>query len=68
MTILRLIRDEILGLFVDDGAMALQVIILIAVLGGAVKLAGLPPLVAGLLLIVGLLAILAASLWRKTRG
>lgn len=68
MTLLKMIWDETFGLFVDDGALALQVVALIAALTAAVKLAGLPPLMAGGLLIAGLLAILAASLWRKTRA
>lgn len=68
MSILKMIWDETFGLFVDDEALALQVVALIAALTAAVKLAGLVPMMAGGLLIVGLLAILAASLWRKTRG
>ena len=68
MTILKAIWDETFGLFVDDGALALQIVILIAALAAAVKLAGLPPLLAAALLIVGLLSILAVSLRRKARG
>ena len=68
MTILKAIWDETFGLFVDDGALALQIVILIAALTAAVKLAGLPPLLAAALLIVGLLSILAVSLRRKARG
>ena len=68
MTVLKLIWDETFGLFVDDEALALQVVALIAVLTAAVKLAGLAPLAAGGLLVAGLLAILGASIWRKTRS
>lgn len=68
MSILKLIWNETFGLFVDDGALALQVVILIAALAAGVKLAGLPPLWAALLLIAGLLGILAVSLKRKTRS
>lgn len=68
MTILRMIWAETFGLFVDDGALALQVVILIAALTAGVNLVSLPPLLAALLLIVGLLGILAVSLWRKVRG
>jgi hypothetical protein len=68
MTILRMIWDETFGLFVDDGALALQVVVLIAALTASVKLVGVPPLLAAMLLIVGLLGILAVSLLRKVRG
>lgn len=68
MRILRMIWDEAFGLFVDDGALALQVVALIAALTALVKLAGLSPLVAAGLLILGLLVILASSLWRKVRA
>lgn len=63
-----LIWEETLGMFVDDGAMALQATLLIAVVAGAVKLLGLPPLLGGVLLLVGCLLVLGLSLWRKTRG
>ena len=63
-----LIWEETLGMFVDDGAMALQATLLIAVVAGAVKLLGLPPLLGGVLLLIGCLIVLGLSLWRKTRG
>ena len=68
MTILKAIWDETFGLFVDDGALALQIVVLISVLTASVKLLGVPPLLAAMLLIVGLLGILAVSLLRKVRG
>lgn len=68
VNLLKVIWDETFGMFVDDGALALQVVVLIGVLAGAVKLAGLPPLWAAPLLIMGLLGILALSLRRKVRG
>lgn len=68
MSVLKIIWDETFGLFVDDGALALQVVVLIALLAAAVKLGGLAPLLGGGLLILGLLAILAASLRRRTRA
>lgn len=67
MTLLKMIWDETLGMFVDDGALALQAVILIAAVGGAVKLLGLPPLIGGAVLLIGCLAALGLSLRRKTR-
>lgn len=62
-----LIWDETLSMFVDDGAMALQAAVLIALVAGAVKLLGVAPLLGGVLLLAGCLAVLGLSLWRKTR-
>lgn len=67
MIVLKLIWDEILGMFVDDGALALQAVVLIAVVAGLVKGLGLSPLVGGVLLLVGCLVALGLSLLRKTR-
>lgn len=67
MNLLRLICKEVLGLFIDDGSLALLSLLLVAVVTGLVKLIGLPPLWGGLLLLVGCLAILAESARRGSR-
>jgi hypothetical protein len=67
MNPLRLVWDELLAMFVDDGALALQVVALIAALVACIKLLGLNPLIGGILLLLGCLAILIGSLLRKTR-
>lgn len=67
MALLKAIWDETLGMFVDDGALALQAVILIAAVAGAVKLLGLSPLIGGAVLLIGCLAALGLSLRRKTR-
>lgn len=61
---IRLVFRELVGMFVDDGNLALLALILIALITAAVKLLGLPPLIGGLLLLAGCLAILLQS----TRG
>ena len=48
-------------------ALALQAVLLIAAVTAAVKLIGLPPILGGLLLLVGCLVILGLSLARKAR-
>lgn len=68
MNLLKLIWEETFGMFVDDGALALQIVVLIAAIAGAVKLMGLSPLLGGVLLLAGCLALLALSLLRRTRG
>ena len=67
MNLLKTIWDETLGMFVDDGALALQAVILIAAVAGAVKLLGLSPLLGGAVLLIGCLVALGLSLARKTR-
>ena len=67
MTIVRLILRELVGMFVDDGNLALLALILIAAVTAAVKLLALPPLLGGILLLVGCLAILVHSVRRAVQ-
>ena len=67
MNMLKTIVDEIIGLFVDDGMLALLCVVLIAVVTGAILLLGLPGLWGGALLLVGCIAILAWSVVRATK-
>ena len=67
MTVLRGALLELWGLFVDDGSLAAQALALILVVAVLVKAAGIAPLAAGALLLVGCLAILALSLRRGSR-
>ncbi|MDX8467766.1 hypothetical protein RFM26_18905 [Mesorhizobium sp. VK23B] len=68
MKIIRLVLKELVGMFVDDGSLALLVLLLIGLVGGAVKLLALPPLAGGVLILVGCLAILLESTRRGARG
>ncbi|MBZ9885471.1 hypothetical protein LB535_24340 [Mesorhizobium sp. CA10] len=65
---IRLVFKELVGMFVDDGNLALLALILIALITAVVKFLGLPPLIGGLLLLVGCLAILLQSTRRAARG
>ena len=67
MTMIRLVIKELVGMFVDDGSLALLALVLIALITAAVKLLALPPLVGGLLLLAGCLAILLQSARRAAR-
>jgi hypothetical protein len=67
MTLLRTILAELVHLFVDDGAMALSVALLIAVIAVAVKLMMLQPLLGAILLFAGCITILADSLRRAVK-
>ena len=67
MNVVRFILEEVVGMFVDDGSLALLALILIALVTAAVKVLGLPPLVGGFLLLAGCLAILLESARRAAR-
>ncbi|WP_137931524.1 hypothetical protein [Mesorhizobium comanense] len=64
MTVIRLIAKEFFGMFVDDGNLALLALVLVAAITAAVKLLALPPLLGGVLLLVGCLAVLLHSVRR----
>lgn len=67
MELLKIIWTEFIGLFIDDGALALLTLAVIAVVVVAVKYLGLSPMVGGILLVIGYLAILAESVLRFAR-
>lgn len=67
MRFLRTALDELLGMFIDDGALALASVILIVVIAAAVEWVGLPPLAGGIVLLVGLVVILGESCLRAAR-
>jgi hypothetical protein len=67
MNLVNAILKEILSLFVDDGSLALQALVLVLAIAALVKGLVLAPLAGGCLLIVGCLVILAFSLRRKLR-
>lgn len=67
MTVLRAIATELLGLFLDDGNLALFTILLVAVIGGLAVMVPAHPAVWGALLVVGCLVALAESTLRAGR-
>ena len=68
MNTARLILKELIGMFIDDGSLALLALALIALIAAAVELLALPPLAGGALLLFGCIAILADSVRRATGG
>ena len=67
MNTLRLILKELMGMFIDDGSLALLALVLVALITVAVEFLALPPLAGGVLLLLGCLAILAESVRRAAR-
>ncbi|MGV8856858.1 MAG: hypothetical protein ACOH2L_19780 [Devosia sp.] len=68
MNLIKQAFEELLGLFVDDGSLALHLVLLIAAVTLAVKFASLSPLFGALAILAGCLVILVVSLRKKARG
>ncbi|MGR8928310.1 hypothetical protein ACU8MB_31820 (plasmid) [Rhizobium leguminosarum] len=67
MNILKVALKEFFGMFIDDGALALAALLLIAIVGVLVKFAHVDALLAATLLLPGCLLILAESVARAAR-
>ncbi|CDM58730.1 MULTISPECIES: hypothetical protein [Rhizobium] len=67
MNFLKLVLKETIGLFIDDGALALLTIALIALVGVLVTLEGIDGLLGACILFLGCLLILAESVARAAR-
>ena len=68
MNILKIVFKELLGIFIDDGALALLSLVLIAGIGLVVKLGFVTGLVGALILFIGCLLILAESVFRAANA
>ena len=58
---------ELIGLFVDDGFLALEILLAVAAAAIAVTLVPATPLIAGGVLLFGCLGVLVASVMRASR-
>ena len=67
MTVLRAAIAELIGMFIDDGQLALTLVALIAVVTLLVKFAGIGGLAGGLLLLAGAIGLLVESVYRDAR-
>jgi hypothetical protein len=67
MTAVRAALAELVGLFIDDGTLALRIVALIVVVTLAVKIAWIGALSGGLLLLAGSIALLVESVYRDAR-
>lgn len=68
MNILKIAFRELVGLFIDDGALALAAFLLILLVIAVVKLAHVNGLTAAIILLVGCLLIVAESVARAARA
>jgi hypothetical protein len=67
MNMLRAVAHELLGLFVDDGALALEILAVIMLAAVLAALAPDVPLVTGAFMLLGCLGVLVASLAKAAR-
>ena len=67
MRAIKVVVRELIGLFIDDGSLALAIVVLIGAIALLLKTALLAPLVGGVLIFVGLVLILAENLIRSAR-
>ena len=67
MNALEAVWRELLGLFVDDGALALEILAVVMLAAISVALAPNAPLAAGIILLLGCLGVLSASVARAVR-
>jgi len=67
MTILKIAFQELVGMFIDDGALALLALLLIAGVGFLVKWAFIDSSIGAAILFFGCLLILAESVARAAR-
>ena len=67
MSMIETIAKELLGLFVDDGSLALAILAWVAVVAALLSVSALPGGVAGILLFAGLVGILIENVLRRAR-
>ena len=67
MTALRAALAELVGMFIDDGQLALTLVALIAIVTLLVKIAGIGGLAGGILLLAGAIGLLVESVYRDAR-
>ena len=67
MSWLRTVGAELLGLFVDDGSLAISVLVWLALCWGVLPLLALPPALPPLILFAGLALILVENTRRGAR-
>lgn len=67
MTTLSAVIKELLGLFIDDGSLALAILAWVAIVAGLTSLSIVPAIAGGALLFTGLAVILIENVLRRSR-
>jgi hypothetical protein len=67
MSMLRAVAHELLGLFIDDGALAVEILAVVILAAVFAALAPERPLVTGAILLLGCLTVLSISVAKAAR-
>jgi hypothetical protein len=67
MNTIKIAFQELVGMFIDDGALALFTLGLVFLVGVSVRYGHLNGLVGGVVLLIGCIVILSESVWRAAR-
>jgi hypothetical protein len=67
MKAIGMIIGELIGLFVDDGSLAIAIVVVVAIIALLIKAALIPAVIGGALLFLALIAVLAENLRRSAR-
>ena len=67
MNLIRIILKDLFGLFVDDGSLAIAVLVCVALIAALLKSGVVSPVLCGLLFFAGLAALLIENVWRTAR-
>ena len=67
MTLISAIGQQVFALFVDDGSLAIAILVWVAIVAGLINVVGVSAIVAGGLLFAGLVAILIENVLRRAR-
>ena len=68
MKTISLVLKELFGLFVDDGSLAIAILVLAAAIALLLHVGWLSPLLGGGLLLIGLIGLLSENLLRSVRS
>jgi hypothetical protein len=68
MSVLRVVMHELLGLFVDDGALALEILAVVVLAAISAAVAPNEPMIAGAILLLGCLGVLSMSVASAARS
>ena len=67
MSLIKIVVNELFGLFVDDGSLAVAILALVAALAALARFGLVSPLLGGGLLALGLAGLLLENLFRSAR-
>lgn len=68
MTILKDVLAELIGMFVGDARLSVSILIVVAIAAGLIDLAGASPIIGGVALLAGCLAVVFFAVLRAAKA